>query len=134
MLEIFRQHKHTTGVLLIPALLFVWLAFSCQNCFADSDTDAVQKLHAAMDCCPSGAHAEHDELQGQGCDNNYLLEQAMLADEASAHLTDFEDVVLAQNESSYAAVYPLLIQPTGLDANPHYFSARLFSSYRILLI
>ena len=121
----------------MPALLLVWLSFSCQNCFADNATESAQKLHAAMDCCPSAAHGEHaqtDKAESQGCDTNYLVNQPMLSDEGAIQLADFVDVLLPVTEARLAAVYPSLIQPTGLDKDPQYFSDRLFSSYRILLI
>jgi hypothetical protein len=123
----------------MPALLLVWLSFSCQNCFADSETENAQKLHAAMDCCPSTAHTKHaqaDMFDGQGCDTNYLINQPMLADEGTMaiQLADFVDVLLPVAEARFASVYPSLIQPPGVDKDPQYFSDRLFSSYRILLI
>ena len=121
----------------MPAIMLVWLSFSCQNCFADSNTESAQKLHAAMDCCPSAAHSEHahnDMSDSQGCDTNYLVNQPMLTDEGALQLADFVDVLLPVTEARFAAVYPSLIQPTGLDNDPQYFSDRLFSSYRILLI
>ena len=121
----------------MPAIMLVWLSFSCQNCFADSNTESAQKLHAAMDCCPSDAHSEHahnDMSDSQGCDTNYLVNQPMLTDEGALQLADFVDVLLPVAEARFAAVYPSLIQPTGLDKEPQYFSDRLFSSYRILLI
>ncbi len=134
MLALIRQHKQLFSMLLLPALVLVWLSFSCQNCFADSQTESAQKMHAAMDCCPMDAHSEHEHGDKQGCDTNYLINQPVLSDHGAAKLVDFSDVVLPITVASFTAVYPLLIQPIAVDRQDDYFSDRHFSSYRILLI
>ncbi len=130
----FTRHKQITGILLIPALLLAWLSFSCQSCYADSETETVQIMHAAMDCCPSGVHAMDDKVENQNCYNYSLIKQPLLADESAVQLADFQDVKLSVSSEGLTIAYPSLLQSTVLDSDPHYFSDRLFSSYRILLI
>jgi len=134
-MEYFRQHKQMTGLLLLPVLLLVWLSFSCQDCFAGSLSDSAQKMHVAMDCCPPGMHDDSSQqMDKSGCDNNYLMDQPVIADQASPQLADFQMVMLPVNELDFEASYPLLKQPVHLTRVTVPFSDRSFSSYRILLI
>ncbi len=134
-MDYFRQHKQITGLALLPVLLLVWLSFSCQDCFAASLSDSVQKVHVAMDCCPPGMHNDSSQqMDKSGCDNNYLMDQPAIADEFSPQLTDFQMVMLPVNELDFEATYPVLIQPIVLPRVSVPFSDRSFSSYRILLI
>jgi len=134
-MDYFRQHKQMTGFLLLPVLLLVWLSFSCQNCFADTLTDSMQQVHVAMDCCPSGMHADDGhQLDTSGCDNNNLLNQPAITDEVTQQLSDFQLVLLPLDEIAFESTYPILLQPTALSRVSEPFSDRSFSSYRILLI
>lgn len=117
----------------MSVLLLIWLSFSCQNCFADSGSESAQSLHVAMNCCPPGDHDEHDQQTGMsGCDNNYLMNQPVIAEEVSVQLTDFQIALLPVSDYRFEANYPDLIQP--VIRQPEHFSDRLFLSYRILLI
>ena len=134
MLHLFRQHRLPFAALLVPALLLVWMSFSCQNCFADTMQTSTQKIHAAMDCCPPNAHQQHEQHDSQACDHNYLLKQPMLTDGASVQLPVFANLEWTIAELLFTDIEPVLIRSSQFDNPPDYYSDRLFSSYRILLI
>ena len=87
-----------------------------------------------MDCCPSGMHDNNQQIDNTGSDNNYLMKQPVIAEEATLELTDFQMVMLPVNEFVVAASDPVLHQPPLLIPASEPFSDRSFSSYRILLI
>lgn len=135
MLDSLRQHKQMTGFILMPVLLLVWLSFTCQDCEAGTVQNTAKASHMAMDCCPPGSHSgEHDHQDMSDCDNNQLMSQPAINVEAAVQLSDFQVVMLPVAELRFEASYPNLIQPVVIEQESEYFSNRLFSSYRILLI
>lgn len=121
-------------------LLMGWLTLTCQNCFADTvaDTEGASLMHANMECCSEGGHSDHGHtaFDHKSCESNYLMSQpvvATVADNMVIQSGDQTIVLLPVSLHASSFSPPDNLQHAGLNQDI-YFSPRLFSSYRILLI
>lgn len=139
MLHFLRQNKQGFGALATTLLLMVWLSLTCQNCFANSNfadsNEEASLLHAAMDCCSEEGYSDHNrtEFDHKSCEPNYLTNQPVAVEKIVMQSGNqvFELLPVSLGDSSVPS--PDRYQQAGLSQDS-YFSPRLFSSYRILLI
>jgi hypothetical protein len=123
-------------MLVLTMLLMAWLSLTCQNCFAN--TEDASLMHANMECCLEGGHSDHGhtEFDHKSCGSNYLMSQpvvATVADNTVIQSGDQTIVLLPVTLHDSSSLPPDRYQHAGLNQDV-YFSPRLFSSYRILLI